>query len=309
VGVTASSPERLARLAISLQADLAAAELFSALEQERLDAMLLRGPAIARRLYEDGSRSYGDCDVLVPERNRAAVEGVLARLGYEAYTVLSTEQHWRRTNNRAEVDLHRVVHGVRGPHEAFLTAMWAHRTVLELRGQAIPIPDLPATTLVITLHAAQHGAVVGHTVEDLTRALARFDSAVWGESASLAAAVEAQAAFRQALAMLPAGLERLADLGLEPKLTARAVLRDRGVEVPDYLMESLSSRERATILLRRVWPSRVEMAVWFDPRVEESTPRLLAAHARRIARLPVRAVRLGVGLRRARRDLSSRDTR
>jgi hypothetical protein len=305
VGSNVSSRERVALLAISLQADLAAVELFSALEEEGLNALLLRGSAIVERLYEDDARGYGDCDVLVPEHGREATEALLRRLGYVAYTALAAEQHWHRRSDRAEVDLHRAVRGVHAQHEVFWRAMWEHRDTIELRGLAVPVPDRAATAVVIALHAAQHGALVDHTLEDLRRALARWDADVWAEAAALAGEVDALLAFRQALAMLPAGVERLAGLGLEPSVTARSVMRERGIEVPDYLLESLPARERAVILLRRVWPSRAEISLKFDPRAAESTPRLLAVHARRIGRLPFRAAALALNWRRARRDAAS----
>ena len=101
--------------------------------------------------------------------------------------------------------------------------------------------------------------------------------------------------------MLTAGRERLAELELEPSVTVRSTLRRQGVEVPNYLLEYQSTRERLTILGQRIAPSREEMAVYFDPRAATSTPRLLAVHARRVVRLPGRAVRLATAWRRARR--------
>jgi hypothetical protein len=102
--------------------------------------------------------------------------------------------------------------------------------------------------------------------------------------------------------MLPAGVERLSELELEPSVTARSVMRKRGIELPDYLGESLATRERMAILLGRLWPNRAEMALRFDPRAAESTPRLLAVHARRIGRLPSRACALAAHWRHARRE-------
>lgn len=305
MGSNDATRERVALLAISLQADLAAVELFSTLEDDGLDALLLRGAAVAQRLYDDDSRGYGDCDVLVPEKGRSAVEALLRRLGYASYTALASEQHWHRQSDRAEVDLHRAVRGVHATHDVFWRAMWEHRDSIELRGQQIRVPDPPATALVVALHAAQHGAVVGHTTEDLSRALQRWDANVWSRAAGLAREVGALLEFRQALATLPAGIERLDELGLEPRVTARSVMRERGIEVPDYLLEALPARERATILMRRLWPSRAEIALKFDPRAAGSTPRLLVVHARRIGRLPTRTARLAANWRHARRAAAS----
>ena len=79
-------------------------------------------------------------------------------------------------------------------------------------------------------------------------------------------------------------------------------MRRRGVELPDYFEESLTVRERATILARRAWPSRAEMALTFDPRAADSNAHLLVVHARRIGRLPARTVELTIHWRHARRE-------
>ncbi len=302
MGSGTSARERLAGLALSLHADLAAVELFAALESAGLEALLLRGAAIAARLYDDGGRAYGDCDVLVAEPSRPAVEAVLHQLGYVSYTALSSAQHWRRENDHTEIDLHRSLHGARAPHDVFWSAMAAHRSEVEVRGATIPALDEPGTALVIVLHAAQHGGLVAHPLEDMRRALARWDLAVWSDAARLAAEVGALVAFRQGLAMIPEGLQRLDEIGLAPEVTARSAMRRRGIELPDYFEESLSVRERTTILARRVWPSRAEIALTFDPRAAESTTHLLSVHVRRLARLPVRTVELTTHWRHARRE-------
>jgi hypothetical protein len=296
-----SSTESRAERALRREsvADQAACELFEALAGGRLDALLLRGPAIARRLYGENERGYGDCDVLVPGAGRRAVEQELGSLGYAAVTTLGRAQHWRREQDGAQIDLHLTLWGVTGSPAALWEGMLGHSTTLELGGHVLPVPDLPATAVVIALHASQHGAVARNPLPDLRRALDRFDPGTWSEAAALAGEVGGLEAFRQGLSMLHEGRARLVSLGLDPGLSRQASLRAKGIRVPDYLFEGLTLGERLAIVRPRLTPSRAEIAALIDPRAADSHACLLAAHGRRVVRLPVRLARLGISWRRA----------
>jgi hypothetical protein len=282
---------RSVQLLIALRSDITAAEVFPALAAGGVDAMLLRGPAIAGRLYADGERSYADCDILVPEEQRAALEAVLERLGFEPVSKLSHARMWRRGD--AEIDLHT---GLLGSHSA--PALWralsAHRVGLQLNGTVVPAPDTAGVAFVVALHAAQHGASLPQTLRDLERAVDRVDLDDWRSAASIAEEAEAFAAFRQGLTMLPQGRARLAELGIAPSVTVRSRLRQRGLDVPMYLLEGLAPRERALYFARRIVPSRTEMAA-IDPGAADGTRGLLTAHGRRLARLPGSYARLAAG--------------
>ncbi|HEY4348829.1 MAG TPA: nucleotidyltransferase family protein [Gaiellaceae bacterium] len=293
---------RAARLALSFRADRAATELFAQLRARELDAILLRGPAIARRLYADGDRAYGDCDILVDETRRGEIEQVIAELDFVSYTPLASAQHWHRDRDGVEIDLHRALNGAHVANPVLWSAFSAHRTPFDLDGTPITTLDEAGTAVVVALHAAQHGALVPHTLHDLERALVVWDVELWRRAAALAEEIGGLVAFRQALTMIPSGEERLAALGLHPAVSMRSTLRRRGVSVPLYLTEALTPLERLTIVLRRVAPSRAELAKTFDPRAANSTPRLLAVHAHRLGRLPLHAARLLVRSRRARAE-------
>jgi hypothetical protein len=294
---------RAGRLALSFRADLATAELFARLAAMELDALLLRGPAIAGRLYEAGERAYTDCDLLVSEDDRAAIETELRALGYRPITALSSAQHWRRAADGAEIDLHLTLVGPRAADAVSWRALVAHRCMLDLEGTPVRALDQPATALVIALHAAQHGAVVPHTLIDLEHALGRWNVEVWRGAVTLATELDALVAFRQGLTMVDAGILRLRELGLEPALSIRSSLRRRGIELPNYLFESVPLRRRLKILRRRMAPSRTEMAANHDSRAEHSTPRLVEVHVRRLVRLPRRVAQLASGWKRALEDV------
>jgi hypothetical protein len=279
--------------------DTAAAELFGVLAEQDVDALLVRGPAIARRLYDEGERGYGDCDVLVADASREPAEVVLHRLGYEPYTSPGLAQHWHRREPRAHVDLHVSLWGVRAPSQVLWDVLAKDLTPLDLEGTIVPVPCPAATAVVVALHASQHGTTVAHPLKDLQRALDRFDAGVWAEAAARARNAEALYAFRQGLTMLPGGAARLAALGLEPAMSRQAALRRRGTNVPSYLFEGLSLGERWAIVRRRVVPPRGEMEA------ASGHGRLLAAHARRLGRAPFKTARLVGRLARPQSDAAA----
>ena len=276
---------------MALRADLTASEVFAALADEGVDALLLRGPAIAARLYGDGERGYADCDLLVPEAQRERLEAVLARLGFEPTTQLSHARQWRRGD--AEIDLHTALLGSHSAEDLW-DALSQHRVELELNGTPVAALDAAGVAFVVALHAAQHGASMSQTLRDLERAVAKIDTGDWAAAAAIARRAEALDAFRQGLTMLPRGRARLAELGIAPSVTVRSRLRLRGIDVPMYLLEGLGPRERALYFARRIVPTRAEMAS-FEPRAADSTAWLVTAHLRRMGRLPASYARLAAG--------------
>ena len=298
--------ETLARQAAAgyrrLRADMAAAALFGRLAEDGLEALLLRGPVVARRLYREGERDYGDSDVLVPAGGREAVERVLAELGYRAYTAQGYARHWHDPVRGAEVDLHLTLWGVRAAPAALWSALSACRTTISLQGVPVPAPNEGATALVIALHACQHGALGLRALEDLRRAIAQLGDERWSEASSIAAATGSERALRQALSSLPEGRALLARLGLTPAMSVQAAMRMQGVRLPDYLFEGLTGRERLAILRRRLSPAPAELSRTFDTRAEASRAVLVRVHARRAARLPLRAAALARAWRSARRE-------
>ena len=78
VAVPADTVERTRQL------DAAAADIFRSFGAARIDALLLKGPALAALLYTRGEvRGYSDIDLLVAPRDLARARARLAELGYE----------------------------------------------------------------------------------------------------------------------------------------------------------------------------------------------------------------------------------
>src|SRR6266571_2714839 len=78
-----ASPQVLA-IARALLADATTCEVTTALRAARIRSILLKGPTIARWLYEQVSmRPYVDSDLMVADRDVCTAEEVLAGLGFE----------------------------------------------------------------------------------------------------------------------------------------------------------------------------------------------------------------------------------
>ena len=79
-------PEKIAWLAATgerLRIDAATVEVLERFELAGVHALVLKGPAIARWLYENGTeRHYIDCDLLVGPAEFEAAEHELQSLGY-----------------------------------------------------------------------------------------------------------------------------------------------------------------------------------------------------------------------------------
>ncbi len=94
----------------------------SALAARDVDALLLKGPSVARLLYADGEqRHYIDTDLLVAPSTLGAAEDVLRDLGYErdvgdrSMALIGSHGYaWRRRTSRMAVDLHHTLPGVAG---------------------------------------------------------------------------------------------------------------------------------------------------------------------------------------------------
>jgi hypothetical protein len=67
-----------------LSVDYESGSAIRALESAQIQCILLKGPSVARWLYEpEDARTYADTDLLVPSESFDAAVAVLARLGFE----------------------------------------------------------------------------------------------------------------------------------------------------------------------------------------------------------------------------------
>src|SRR4051794_10779555 len=97
---------RMAAAAASLRTDVVAAEVADAFRAAGIRSILLRGPSIARHVYDTGEpREYFDVDLLVAPAAMIQAERILADRGFEHSAVLGQRSDdrppWSRTWERA----------------------------------------------------------------------------------------------------------------------------------------------------------------------------------------------------------------
>jgi hypothetical protein len=251
----------------TLALDLATGEVIRALDAAGLDCMVLKGPAMARRLYGDapGGRNYGDIDLLVAPGDFDAAGRVLASLGFsdQLAGIRASEaarlqgRPWHRDGAAyVAVDLHRGFH-----HVADRSAWWellrGHREMVVVEGQPVLIPDQVGCAVIAALHAAK-ASPLGKPIEDLRRAVRLFDDQVWRQAAELARSVGAGGSFAAALCRESAGAELAARLGLtvtDPVAWFWATSEQRGAGALSLLLAPGTWTVRAQRLRDAAFPS------------------------------------------------------
>ncbi len=209
--------ERARMVAQQTLVDRAAVTALQAFEAAGIEALVLKGPVLARTLYlPDEHRGYFDLDLLVHPNDRLAAGEVLTGLGYVDFVktsglrVFPDDPHadlWVQRTDRSltPVDLHWRLPGCEADEVRLWEALRARRAWVELDGLRAPTLDRAGLSLHLGLHAAQHGPEDRKAMGDLKRGLDRWPVEVWQEAAELAAEVGAQEAFAAGLRLLPAG--------------------------------------------------------------------------------------------------------
>jgi hypothetical protein len=297
--------------------DAVAVEVIAAFEESGIDALLLKGRALAASLYRAGEhRGYSDADLLVAPKQSAAAEAVLKRLGYvEADAVRGIDDvagvipgsAWVRVSatSSPEVDLHRWLPGASGDPEVAWRALSRHRTWMEIRGRRVAVLDLAGQAMHLALHAAQHGPKIPKHVTELALALDRWPREIWEGAALLASEIGAVEPFAAGLRLLPRGAVEASDLGLPAtkQLDWAITHRDsrpRGTFHLRSFAEAKTSVERIRILRRALLPGRAWI-VFEHPWAGRGGLRILVAYALHIARAPLSAARAWRFTRRAKR--------
>ena len=315
-----SDPSHAALVAAqNLKVDVITAEVVAALHESGVPAVLLKGPSIARWLYDDHERAYQDTDLLISARDRDEAERTITGLGFEARTEEIAENRprvsrgWFRRADAAAVDLHWGLEGVKAtPDDLWRAIERRPRTDLEVRGQLVRVLDRPALLMHVALHAAQHGSSVAQVMTDLDRATEIATPEEWSAAADLARDLDAYGAFATGLALSEKGRHLADDLGLEPPvdieaaLTASSLPEDTlSVALGIHWLRSRSGMMGKLRFLRhKILPSRAWM-VEHDRIAGRGPAGLAFAHVRRwmwiLRRLP-RAILVWSRIWRGMRD-------
>lgn len=300
----------LATAARALVVDGWTAEILLALGDAGLNALLLKGPVLARWLYDPTEeRGYGDADVLVRSESIPSAEAVLTRLGYalrdpegERERMVSGPhaRTWLRAGDGAVVDLHHTLPGDVRAADLVWDAFWTASETLAVGGAEVRVPDPTARLLIVAVHAAHHGATNPGAIEDLRRAVTRIPEAHWAGAAALARSVVALPRFAEGLALLPEGRHLAQRLGLSSPATLR-MLEGQGTAAGfEQLARAHGTRERITLLRDELLPS-AEFLRWWAPWARRSRRALAAAYVYRVGWLAAHALPGWRAWRRTRR--------
>jgi hypothetical protein len=289
--VSGGTDRRLLAAGRSLHADVVAVETVAALSDIEVRSVLLRGPVIARRLYESWEvRPYADVDILIDEQDRARAEAQLQLLGFESSAVLgqrSTDRPpwsstWLRSRDGAEVDLHWTIVGVR----VSSVRLWEvfRRYIEPVRVVDVDVDGLndSAVALVVALHVAHHGSEVRQPLEDLHRAVARLPFETWRSAADLATHLNASEALGAGLRLVDQGRTLAADLGLPPVRTVETLLRSNAAPPTalgfDWLSQTPGVRRKMVFIGGKIVPDREFMRAW-SPMARRGHTGLVFAYA------------------------------
>jgi Uncharacterised nucleotidyltransferase len=269
----AGAPATSATLA-SLRADLLAAEVVAELGTAGVRVVLLKGPSLARWLYETSSdRPYVDCDLLVGPQDHARTEEVLRALGFAR--MLGDEDtpgwhqpahRWSRGPNHPSVDLHRTLTGVGAPAERLWEVLTSESEVMTLGETEVEVLGPPARSFHVALHAAQHGARSSQPMNDLQRALEIVQPGTWREAAHLARGVGATGAFAAGLRLAPAGERLAASLRLPVSSSLETALRattpPAGALGWQHVARTRGLGAKARVVARKLLPTPRFMREW-----------------------------------------------
>ena len=281
------SGSELRAAARALYADKTTADVIRQLEERGIEAILLKGPAIGA-LIDEPTRTYVDCDILVPSDLFDKAEATLHDMGLRLVALDVFKHDWPRHAhtwvgpNGAEVDLHRTFIGVE-VDPALLFGLLKERTAeMEVGGRHVRVLDPPSRLLFLVLHAAKDGTRVGRPLRDLQMAVERVSEDIWVEAVEVAKEIDAVPSFIAGLVLVPEGanvLDRLAIKAL-PK-TATLIRTDEGAPPlavgVDWFVRQRSLRRMLSLAIHKTFPPVPFMRAW-SPLARRGRWGLIAAY-------------------------------
>jgi hypothetical protein len=258
----------------TLATDRVTAEVSSAFRAAGIRSILLKGPALARWLYDDGAlRTYLDCDLLVSPEAFSGAERILMGLGFQREGLDTIPHDWpkhARTWYReggGNVDLHRTLVGVGVPDVELWQILSSKTETMKVGGVTVEVLDLPGRALVVALHAAKDGTRKGKVRHDLGHALERVETGIWREASRLASRLGALPAFGAGLRLLPPGQHLARELDLPTEVPMEAALRSRGAAPPfavgiEWLARAPGFRGKLALVGRKLVPPPAFMRSW-----------------------------------------------
>jgi Uncharacterised nucleotidyltransferase len=279
-GLEGGDRKALARRLFTVRAlvlDGTLAEVANAFAGKGVRSLLIKGPPLARWLYETPRRrAYLDIDLLVDPEHFEAAEACLQEVGFERqragshpHELYEYHEVWRRDGLLdVGIDLHRRLMIAPAPPELVWECLARDVRTIEVGGATVDVPGPAGLALIVVLHAVINGIGVVKSSEDLRRALERADFPTWREAADLAHELGATEAFAIGLRLLPRGRELADRLGLPTHVSSRRLLLSAS-SAPDtaagieWLVSTPGVGARLRLLLGELVPSREFMRLWF----------------------------------------------
>ena len=285
--------------ALRRELDSAAGRLFEAFTREGVDALLLKGAALAHLLYDvPEQRSYQDLDLLVDPDDLPDARAALAGLGYKNVSELMAVddiggdihgESWLAEFG-VVADLHLRLAGAGADARTAWEALRARSTIIELGGSRIA-----------GSRSRGRGHAPGHPRRAARRGLRQGDQRAGAGARPLAARhlarrrreladeMEATEAFASGLRLVEAGAELAETLGLPSTSRLdwelRQSTRPRGRSHLHVFLQAPDLRTRAHVLRRALLP-HPRWIVQEYPWARDRRGRILAAYLLHIAPQP-----------------------
>lgn len=247
-----------------LRLEHTATAVIRALNDHSVPSVLLKGAALAQRLYEPPeSRPYLDVDILVPQRRRTEAGDVLRSMGFtDLYAGMDPREHSPHSGDfqlgRTVVDLHWTLVGVKVDPEVVFDVLARRVARVTLLGEPITILADEGLALHLALNAV--GTHTGsRAFEDLARGLCKIPRADWLQAMSLAEALGATESLAAGLSIHPEGARLSAELGLPTQWSTEVTLRASGGPTMAASLSSIAAtpgvRRKVSLVARKIWPT------------------------------------------------------
>jgi len=238
--------------------DQVAIEIVNALASADVPCLLLKGASIATWLYPNEARPSVDVDIFVPRAQWSQAIRQIERVGFTRDRLGDTGGNWYRVKDRAWLDVHYTLLGLRVLPSQLWTTLWNERETMPLHGATIPILNERARLFHVVIHTLQTGNAKAKAAEDLARAIKCVSFERWQQAWALARTLQADHLFAAALLLYAASGAEIADrLGAPRHISflqcVRAIESVPGSVALAALVEG-SWAQRFALRKRWVWP-------------------------------------------------------
>lgn len=309
--MTPAGVTSLTAAALMLDLDTRTAEVTRRLSEHGIRSILLKGPAIAKWLYNDGStRLYRDSDLLVAPDQIAAAEHLLIGWGYRHPPLddLVGDRPWHAhfwTNGVHSIDLHRTLIGAGIPPQRVWDYLAARTDRMRIGGEQLEVLATPPRLAHVALHAAQDGVRLGRPLEDLERAVEQLGLDDWTRACEVAFELGAAPAFSAGLRLVPAGSAIAERLALPHVTDSEVLLRAQGGPTLslgfDWLWRIPGAAAKSRFLRSKLLPPADFMRAW-TPLARHGLVGLVLSYPWRVIWLILKAPRGFIEWMRTRRS-------